>query len=128
METSFEMSEVLLWELRFLELSLVMGMFLRSLYDLLIVFRRLVHHGTIWTGVEDLLYCCFCGLSIFTLFYYENQGAPRGFAVVGIALGMAIYHFGPSRLVCRLLEWVLGVLAMPVKICQKFFKKCVKKC
>ena len=121
------MSEFLTWQLQFLVKSLFMGLFLRSLYDILIVLRRLSEHGTVRMAVEDFFYWTGCALCIFTLFYYENDGMPRGFAAAGIILGMLLYHFGPSGPVCFILEHVLRFLLKPFQIIWDFFAKLRKK-
>ncbi len=128
MEKTLEISENLLWELDFLMRAVFLGLFLRAGYDLLIVFRRLVKHGSFWTGFEDFAYCTAGALITFTLFYNVNQGAPRGFAMAGIVLGLALYHFGPSRLVCLVLEKVIRFVTWPVRKTAGLFKKRVKKC
>jgi hypothetical protein len=123
MEAPLEISETLIWELHFLALSLLLGLCMRAAYDVLIVFRRLVKHSLKWVGAEDFL-CCVCGaFLVFSLFYSENEGAPRGFALLGVAAGMALYHFGPSRLVCWLLEHLLRLLLWPVFQMVNFLRK-----
>lgn len=121
------MSEFLTWELQFLIKSLFMGLFLRSLYDIIIVLRRLISHGIIWTAAEDFLYWVGCALCIFTLFYYENDGAPRGFAAAAVVGGMVLYHLGPSRFVCLVLEWLIHMILMPIAVPVKFFVKICRK-
>lgn len=128
MEATLEISESLLWELHFLVLAMLLGLFLRGGYDLLIVFRRLVKHGSVWVGIEDFLYCVCGAFLTFSLFYNVNEGAPRGFALAGIAMGLALYHFGPSRLMCWLLEHLVLLMTWPVRKAVNFLKKRVKKC
>lgn len=127
MEASLEISESLLWELHFLMLAVLLGLCMRGGYDLLITFRRLVKHGNVWTNVEDLVYCVCGAFLTFSMFYNENEGAPRGFALAGVAIGLALYHFGPSRLVCWLLEHVLLLVTWPVRKIIKFLKKAARK-
>lgn len=128
MEATLEISENLLWELQFLALAMLLGLVMRGGYDLLIVFRRLVRHGSVWTGIEDFLYCTAGAFLTLSLFYNVNNGAPRGFALAGVVIGLALYHFGPSRVVCFLLEHLLLFLTWPVRKITNFFKKRVKKC
>lgn len=128
MEAPLEISESLLWEVQFLISAMLLGLFMRGGYDLLIVFRRLVKHGSIWTGVEDLLYCAAGAFLTFTLFYHVNEGVPRGFALAGIAVGLALYHFGISGLMCWLLEHLVLFFTWPLRRAVKILKKHVKKC
>lgn len=78
-------------EARLLALSLVTGAGLMILYDVLRVFRLLVRHGWLWTGVEDLLYWIFAGFATFYLLYRENDGALRFYVIGSVLLAMVIY-------------------------------------
>ncbi len=128
MEAHLEISESLMWEVSFLAKTLALGLGIRCGYDLLIVFRRFVKHGSLWTGIEDSLYCAFGAVVTFALFYTENQGTPRGFALFGVITGMLVYHFGPSGPVCWILEKILRLITYPIKIFIIFLRKVVKKC
>ena len=61
------------------------------LYDILRLWRRLIHHNTFAVAVEDVLYWLVCGVLIFRMLYLENSGAVRGFAIVAVVLGMLLY-------------------------------------
>ena len=123
MEAYLEISDSLLWEIEFFIKALALGLVIRGLYDFLIVWRRLVKHGTFWTGVEDVIYCTLGGIITFSMFYSQNQGAFRVYALMGIIIGMILYHFGPSRMVCCILEHLAALLSFPVKMMKKIKKK-----
>lgn len=78
-------------EARLLVLSLMTGAGLMALYDVLRVFRLLVHHGWLWIGVEDFLYWIFSGFATFYLLYRENDGALRLYVIGSVLLAMVIY-------------------------------------
>ena len=67
-------------ELLFLGSSVLVGMGLFFLYDILRIFRRILPHGNIWIGVEDFLYWIIFTGVVFVLLYRENDGMVRGFA------------------------------------------------
>ena len=56
-------------ELLFLGSSVLVGMGLFFLYDILRIFRRILPHGNIWIGVEDFLYWIIFTGVVFVLLY-----------------------------------------------------------
>ena len=122
--------------------SVLLGMVLFFLYDILRIFRRIVLHGAIWVGIEDFLYWLLCTGAVFILLYQENDGMVRGFALGGVALGMLLYFLLLSRFVIKInvliLKAVLGIvgkilciLFSPIlwifKKIWRFFRKQLKK-
>ena len=78
-------------EARLLMMSLATGAGLMALYDVLRVFRLLVHHGWLWIGAEDFLYWIFSGFATFYLLYRENDGALRLYVIGSVLLAMILY-------------------------------------
>lgn len=101
-------------ELLFLGSSVLVGMGLFFLYDILRIFRRILPHGNIWIGVEDFLYWIIFTGVVFVLLYRENDGMVRGFAFGGLLVGMACYYLLLSRLIvhCQVWIWkkILGII------------------
>ena len=101
-------------ELLFLGSSVLVGMGLFFIYDILRIFRRILPHGNIWIGVEDFLYWIIFTGVVFVLLYRENDGMVRGFAFGGLLVGMACYYLLLSRLIvhCQVWIWkkILGIL------------------
>ena len=129
-------------ELLFLGSSVLVGMGLFFLYDILRIFRRILPHGNIWIGVEDFLYWIIFTGVVFVLLYRENDGMVRGFSIGGIVLGMLLYYLLLSRFVIRinvmvfgvvfgLLGKIFGTILLPVRKHGKkiihFFRKRLKK-
>lgn len=135
-------SESISQEACFLGVSVLVGMGLFFLYDILRIIRRLVPHGNIWIGAEDFVYWMICTGTVFVMLYQENDGMVRGFALGGLLVGMGIYYLLLSRLVIRMnvLVWkkvlgflgkILGFFLRPVskggKKVGRFFIKRLKK-
>lgn len=59
-------------------MSFLLGAVLMISYDLLRLFRLLVPHGSLWTGLEDLFYWIYCAVMTFSLLFWENSGVVRG--------------------------------------------------
>lgn len=140
MEGSHVISGVIYGQASSLAISVLLGALLFLLYDLLRIFRRILPHGIVWIGVEDLLYWLIFTAAVFVMLYRENDGMLRGFVIGGIAAGMFFYYVLLSRFVIRLhvlLRAVLGVCGRvtgfflrPIRSVQRkigvFFKKRLK--
>ena len=137
-----QVSETIGNEAVFFLLSVLEGVGLVLVYDAFRILRRIIKHGNIWIGLEDIFYWIFCTIAVFLLLYQKNDGMMRLFTFVGILFGMAIYYFLFSRFVIKLCVFVfggilkgigkvLGVLLSPfAKIGRKilaFLKKQLKK-
>lgn len=90
-------------EMRLAGLSVLTGIGLMACYDVLRIFRRLVRHGFLWIGLEDILYWIFCGMAVFYLLYRENDGLIRWYAVGFVFLTMVVYNRFISTF---LLKWL----------------------
>lgn len=115
----------------FLGISLLLGVVLFLLYDILRIFRRVVPHGNIWIGIEDFLYWICCAAAVFVMLYQENDGMVRGFALGGIVIGMILYYLLFSRFVIRInvaiLKTILGFLGKILRFLFHPFIKIGKK-
>lgn len=120
------MSPQIVEETMFLYHSVLLGVFVAVVYDLVRIFRRVVKHNRFFLSLEDILYWIFCALEVFYLLYKESSGVLRWFAILGIALGMFLYLISISRLVVHFLSKainrcllivgkVIGILFFPFK-------------
>lgn len=124
-------------ELSFLLHSLILGMLIMVLYDVLRIFRKLVKHSVWVTAFEDLIYWLICGVCIFLMLYQENSGDLRWFVVAGISVGMLLYNGTISTLLndriakaiqffFRILAKIIGVIFWPVRKFLGITKKAAK--
>jgi len=122
--------------------SILCGMGLVFVYDMFRILRRLLPHGNLWIGIEDICYWLFCTVLVFLLLYQGNDGRVRGFAFLGIAIGVVVYAWLLSRFIVtlcvkvfgailKLLRKVLRTLGKPFvqsgKKLVQFFRKQLKK-
>lgn len=98
------MSETIYAETVLAGTSLALGAGLMALYDVFRIWRVLIPHGTLWTGLEDLLYWLLSGVSTFLLQFYQNDGVLRWYAVGGVFLGMLLYQGTVSRILLQVLK------------------------
>lgn len=79
-------------ELAFFGNCVLWGIYLLIFYDVFRIIRRVFPRGAILIGIEDLLYWTVSSVLIFRMMYQQNNGIIRGFAILGMFLGMLIYH------------------------------------
>ena len=129
----------LIRELTFFGLAVLRGIEIFILYDGIRILRRILPHGVWSVAAEDLLYWIATALLIFQLIYRENDGIVRGYALVGVAVGMFFYHQTVSNWlvtkIAGILNGCLGIVRKPVqmvggKVCKSirlFYHFCKKK-
>ena len=85
----------------FFSISVLCGMGLVFIYDCFRIFRRIIPHGNIWIGIEDVCYWFFSTIVVFLLLYQKNDGMMRAFSFLGISLGGGLYVLLFSRFVIK---------------------------
>lgn len=101
-------------ELQFFLISILWGAILLFVYDGLRILRRLVKHNSIILAIEDLLFWVAASVFIFAMMYRKNYGIIRGFSVMGMAIGMILYHYILSELYVNVASKVIFTLFRPV--------------
>lgn len=101
------MSADIIREWNFWLASIAAGACMAFAYDMLRLFRRLVRHGRIAVDLEDILYWMACFFLSFALLYYGNNGVIRFAAVLGAAVGMALYAVTVGRFFVRVSYMVI---------------------
>lgn len=84
--------------------SFILGVILMISYDLLRLFRLLVSHGALWTGIEDFVYWMYAAAMTFSLLFWGNSGELRAYVIICVFAGMALYDRIVSRSVFGLLK------------------------
>ena len=97
------MSMQIRYEAWLLLLSLLVGGWLKLVYDLFRVLRLMVKHSSFVRGIEDFLFWIFAGVVSFMLLYEQNVGGLRLYASLWVRVGMSLY----DRIVSRFLFAVL---------------------
>lgn len=104
------MNQAIIAELRFFGTSVVWGMLLLVIYDLLRIIRRVVKHNNFFVALQDILYWVTCSLLIFIMMYRQNNGIIRGFSILAMLLGMLIYHSLLSEYVVNAISTILNTI------------------
>ena len=98
------MSATIYYALQLLAASLAVGLCLMAAYDGLRIFRVLVPHKGLWTGIEDTAYWLASSVATFLLLFRQNDGILRWYAIGGVLLGMLFYNMTASRILLKLLK------------------------
>jgi spore cortex biosynthesis protein YabQ len=106
-------------ELQFFLLSILWGGLLLLAYDVLRIFRRLIKHGIILVAIEDLIFWLLASLFIFTMIFQKNNGIIRGFSIIGMLLGIILYHFSISEWLVNSITKLIQTLLSPIKAAIK---------
>ena len=110
-------------ELRLFLSSIVWGVILIVFYDCLRIFRRVVKHNKFWVGFEDVIYWTISAILIFLMMYQMNDGAIRGFAIIGILIGMVLYHYSISNFIVKMISLGIQKCILGGKKLVKFISK-----
>lgn len=106
------MSVTIRYEVQLLAGSLALGVCLMIIYDGLRLFRLMIPHGNLWTGVEDGLYWIGSSIVTFLLLFEQNDGVLRSYAIIGVLSGMLFYNLSVSRILRSLLKKFLKYFTM----------------
>jgi len=90
--------------------SMLCGVGLVFVYDIFRIVRRLIPHGNIWIGIEDVCYWIFSTGIVFLLLYQKNDGMMRAFCFLGLVFGGLIYAAFFSRFIIKVVVTVFGAV------------------
>lgn len=85
------MSEVIRQETTVFFLAIVLGAGLALFYDFLRILRRMIRHGVMAAGMEDLLFWLLGACLLFALMFYGTDGELRGYVLFGALCGALLY-------------------------------------
>lgn len=128
------MNGAILVELRFFWASVLWGVLLLVIYDLLRIERRLIRHNSFFIAVEDLVYWVVASLLIFSMMYKLNDGIIRGFSILAMFLGMLVYHHilsfyfveiisGILIKIKNIIFMIINFILSPIRLLGKGIKK-----
>lgn len=92
------MADLIYEEVELFVVCLLLGGFLAMVYDGIRIFRMIVRHGEVVVDIEDLLFWLFTAWMVFRTLFYYNRGALRGYAFIGMFLGVLLYTLTISRM------------------------------
>lgn len=120
------MNHAITIELQFFLISILWGAMVLLGYDVLRIIRRLIKHNGFFMAVEDLLFWVITSVFIFAMIYRENNGIIRGFSVMGMAIGMVLYHYILSDMIVSLITKFIFTLLRPLRFVLKKIKQFIR--
>lgn len=97
-------------ETRLFLLSIVVGVGLSLLYDLLRVLRLQTRHRPIVVSLEDLIYFLVCAAVTFGFALKDNSGQIRGYILIGELLGWGCWHLTAGELAVKIASGIFALL------------------
>ena len=110
-------------ELHFFMISILWGAIILLAYDLLRVLRRIINHNIWVITFEDLIFWVLSSLFIFIMIYENNSGTIRGFSVMGMGIGMVLYHYIFSERIVWLISQIILILLRPFSFLINLIRK-----
>lgn len=120
------MNEEIIMQLRFFAISILWGAIVILTYDALRIFRRIKKHGNIMIAAQDILFWIAASIFIFVMIYQVNDGIIRGFCILGMTIGMVLYHFILSEFVVTMVTKLLQLLLTPFKLVIDAVRKVIR--
>lgn len=106
-------------EVELFAVCLLLGGVLAFIYDVIRIFRMLFKHRDWLVDIEDLVFWIFTAWLVFRTLFIYNRGALRGYAFLGMFLGVLLYMFTLSRIFL----FLVGKFTPYWKKAGKFVKK-----
>lgn len=91
-------------------------------YDMLRIERRVWRRGSIWVSIEDILYWSFAAIGTFHLFYRQDNGVIRWFAIAATFFMMLLMNRLISRWTVPLISRILQV---PVRFLERLMNRLI---
>lgn len=95
------MSEIIMGQVRFVVVTLCLGMILMLGYDILRFIRWIIPHNKVVVGGEDILYWSIMAIPAYAIFFIYNNGEIRWYGALAVFLGGILYEKGISRVIRR---------------------------
>lgn len=101
------MADLIYDEAHLFVVCMSLGALLALVYDGLRILRLLFQHKDWLVDIEDLVYWIFTAWLVFRTLFHYNQGVLRGYAFLGMFLGVLVYLLTISRLLMRVVKCIL---------------------
>lgn len=121
------MADLIYDEMQLFLVCLLLGGLLALVYDGLRILRLLFRHRDWLVDIEDLMYWIFTAWMVFRTLFYYNQGMLRGYAFLGMLVGVLVYSVTLSSLLLRIVKcliphWNKGKIYMKQPIIKLIHK------
>jgi spore cortex biosynthesis protein YabQ len=109
------MTEIINLEVQFFLTSILYGILLLVVYDCIRILRRIVPHKAFFVALQDILFWVAASIVIFIMIYERNNGTIRGFAILGMLLGMIVYNQLLSKFIVKGITHIIKMILKGIK-------------
>lgn len=109
------MTQIINLEVQFFLTSILYGILLLVVYDCIRIIRRIVPHKAFFVALQDILFWVAASIVIFIMIYERNNGTIRGFAILGMLLGMIIYNQLLSKFIVKGITQIIKMILKGIK-------------
>jgi spore cortex biosynthesis protein YabQ len=120
------MNQAIAVELQFFFISILWGAIILAAYDVLRIIRRIIKHGIFFLAVEDLIFWMAASVFIFSMIYEQNNGIIRGFSVMGMTIGILLYHYIFRDILVDIIVTLIRTLLRPFVLALKAITRGLK--
>lgn len=120
------MNKAITVELQFFLISIYWGAILLLAYDGFRILRRIVKHNSFFLALEDLIFWVVSSVLIFAMMYRENNGIIRGFSIMGMGIGMILYHSIFSETLVNCITKLINALLRPITLVIQWLNKLMR--
>lgn len=96
------MSDSVMVELYIFCMSIMLGIIMSFVYDIIRVFRKVITRGTVIVAIEDIVVMFVAAIITFNMIYKNNNGIIRSYIIIGILLGITLYLVSISRFIVNI--------------------------
>lgn len=128
------MADLIYEEVALFGICVLLGMGLACIYDGIRIFRLLFRHWEWILDLEDLAYWILTAWLVFATLFRYNRGTLRGYAFLGMFLGVIVYMLTISRLLMYIVHKLLPgwercrhFLGKPFVLLRTHMRKSLKK-
>ncbi|MFP4698327.1 MAG: spore cortex biosynthesis protein YabQ [Eubacteriales bacterium] len=117
------MSELITTQGHLFVISILSGFAIGVFYDIIRIIRRVIKHSNWLINVEDVLFWVISSVFLFVILFNQNGGVIRGYAIIGVGLGMFLYFGFLSQLfvktISNSINYILKMIGKVIKIILK---------
>lgn len=96
--------------------TVIWGVGLAFLYDLIRVLRLAFKHSRVFIAAEDVLYWIGVSFTVFFVILSESFGEVRAFCILGVFLGMLFYSLALSKIFLSVSETVINIIKKILRV------------
>ena len=112
--------------------SIIVGISLCIVYDIIRIMRKLFNTKLIIVNIEDVIFALFSSFTVFGMMLVNREGRMRAFIIFGIFLGALVFEIVLGKPAVKYLgnfaDKFHSYFLFKIKSVYKFIKRSIKSC